>query len=238
VPVRALFSSFLLAVILAASITTGASAASKGPKEKIALGANKHAKKTKTVKAKTAKKAKNAAKRGSVKPSAAQPTRPHVVAPPAPAECANTTLVPDAGNLELIREAIVCLHNQIRAQNGLATLAHNAHLAVAAAGHSDDMVTTGYFDHNTPAGGTFVERVLAARYATADQTWTLGENLAWGTGELATPAGMMNAWMYSSGHRANILKGAYKEIGLGIHLGTPTSSAAGVTVSVEFGARA
>jgi uncharacterized protein YkwD len=231
VPVRALFSSFLLAVILAASITTGASAASKGPKAKIALGA----KKSKTIKAKTAKKA---AKRRSVKPSAAQPTQRHVVAPPAPAECANTTLVPDAGNLELIREAIVCRHNQIRAQNGLATLAQNAQLAVAAAGHSDDMVTTGYFDHNTPAGGTFVERVLAARYATANEAWTLGENLAWGTGELATPAGMMNAWMNSPGHRANILKGDYKEIGLGIHLGTPTSSAAGVTVSVEFGARA
>ena len=44
----------------------------------------------------------------------------------APAVCANTDLVPDAGNLELIRAALACLHDQIRSQNGLGTLADNA----------------------------------------------------------------------------------------------------------------
>ena len=223
-PGRALFSSFLLAVVL----LTGATAAQAAPKK------HRHAAKAKVALAKKKRaKAKTATKPVSVKPAAPQP----VVAPPAPAACANTDLVPDAGNLDLIRAAIVCLHNQTRAGAGLGTLAENGALATAGLGHSDDMVDRGYFDHFTPEGGAFDERILAAGYAGANDGWTLGENLAWGTGELSTPAGLMRSWMNSPGHRANILKGAYREIGIGLRLGTPTGSIEGLTVSVEFGAR-
>jgi uncharacterized protein YkwD len=232
VPVRALFSSFLLAVILATTVAAiPAAAKTKGPTAKIALGAKKKAAKKKKAKKKAVKKA---VKRTAAKSS----TRaPQPAAPAAPAGCANTTLMPDAGNLELIRAALVCLHNQVRAQNGLVTLAPNAALAVAAAAHSDDMVARGYFEHNTPEGGTFDERVMAAGYAANGEGWSLGENLIWGTGELATPAGLMRAWMNSEHHRENILKAGYRELGFGIHLGTPTGTADGVTVTAEFGIR-
>jgi uncharacterized protein YkwD len=245
VPVRALFSSFLLAVMLATTVAAVPAAAST-PTAKIALGAKKKATKTQTAAAKkkalakkkaAAKKKALAKKRAAAKTStakrAAQPAAP---AAPA-AECANTTLAPDAANLELIRAALVCLHNQVRAQNGLVTLAANNALAVAAAGHSDDMVARGYFEHNTPEGGTFDKRVLAAGYAANGEGWNLGENLIWGTGELATPAGMMRAWMNSEHHRENILNGDYRELGFGIQLGTPTGSADGVTITAEFGVR-
>jgi uncharacterized protein YkwD len=46
----------------------------------------------------------------------------------------------------------------------------------------------------------------------------------------------MTAWMASEGHRENILKGAYRELGFGLSTGTPTGTA-GITVSAEFGAR-
>jgi uncharacterized protein YkwD len=208
VPIRSLFSSFLLALILATAVTT----ASAEAKHKV------------THKAK-AKKRKPVLKK----------TKPVVVA--TPAVCPNTGLVPDAGNLELIRGAVACLHDQIRSQNGLGTLAENGALDTAAAAHTDDMLARGYFEHETPEGGTFDQRILAAGYARPDDGWSLGENLIWADGDLATPAALMNSWMNSEGHRENILKAAYLDLGLAVRLGTPTGETTGVTVSAEFGAR-
>jgi uncharacterized protein YkwD len=66
--------------------------------------------------------------------------------------------------------------------------------------------------------------------------WTVGENLAWGTADLSTARGLLNAWMNSPGHRANILKPAYREIGVAIAMGTPKSrDAPGATVATTFG---
>ena len=48
------------------------------------------------------------------------------------------------------------------------------------------MVSQGYFDHTSPDGDTFVDRILDAGYAKSNDGWTLGENLAWGTGDLST----------------------------------------------------
>ena len=47
----------------------------------------------------------------------------------------------------------------------------------------------------------------------------------------------MRSWMNSEHHRENILNGDYRELGLGIHLGTPTGSSEGVTITAEFGVR-
>jgi uncharacterized protein YkwD len=152
-------------------------------------------------------------------------------------ECANANLMPTADNLDAVRAAVLCLHNQIRASKGLPTLHDNAKLRKAAAGHSDDMVTEGYFDHTAPDGDTFVDRILSARYAKQTDGWSLGENLAWGTGSFATPRGAVQAWMESPGHKANILKRSYREMGVGVVLGVPVSDAAGATYTVDFGVR-
>jgi uncharacterized protein YkwD len=209
VPVRSLLSSVLLALILATAVTVAPADA----KTKV------------TQKAKAKKKRKRA------------PKKLVVATPATPAVCPNTGLVPDAGNLELIRGALSCLHDQIRTQNGLGTLADNSALDAAAAAHSDDMIARGYFDHDTPDGGTFDQRILSAGYARPGDGWSLGENLIWADGDLATPAALMNSWMNSEGHRENILNGTYRELGLAVRLGTPTGKADGVTVSAEFGAR-
>jgi uncharacterized protein YkwD len=155
----------------------------------------------------------------------------------AAAECANADLMPAADNLDQIRAAVLCLHNQIRASKGLPALKDNSKLRSAAAGHSDDMVDEGYFDHTAPTGDTFVDRILGARYAKKTDGWTLGENLAWGTGDLSTPAGVMNAWMNSAGHKANILKRSYREVGIGIRLGVPSDAGVGATFTADFGAK-
>ena len=101
----------------------------------------------------------------------------------------NTDVMPTADTLEVVRAAILCLHNQIRAEKGLPLLKDNAKLRKAASATRSTMVNQGYFDHTSPDGGTFVDRILGAGYAKRNDAWSLGENLAWGTGDLSTPAG-------------------------------------------------
>jgi uncharacterized protein YkwD len=152
-------------------------------------------------------------------------------------DCANADLEPTAHNLRRIRAAILCLHNQIRAQHDLPLLRANRRLRRAAVGHSRNMVSRRFFEHTTPKGVTMVDRILKARYVRQDEGWSLGENLEWGTGSLATPRGAVQAWMDSAGHRANILKRDYREMGVGIVLGVPVSDADGATYTVDFGVR-
>src|SRR3954454_3798653 len=153
------------------------------------------------------------------------------------AQCQNTDVLPTAANLDQVRAAILCLHNQIRAHNSLPLLKENARLRKAAAGHSADMVDGGYFDHTSIDGGSFVDRIIARGYVKRNAGWALGENLAWGTGDLSSAKGVMDAWMNSAGHKANILKKAYREVGIGITLGVPTDDGVGATITAEFGVK-
>ena len=152
-------------------------------------------------------------------------------------DCGNTDVLPTADNLAQVRAAVLCLHNQTRAAKGLPLLRENTKLDKAALGHSDDMVDEGYFDHTTPGGTSFVDRILSAGYVKRDAGWTLGENLAWGTGDLSTPDGVMTSWMNSPGHKANILKRVYREVGIGIRLGVPSDGTVGATYTLDFGAK-
>jgi uncharacterized protein YkwD len=174
---------------------------------------------------------------GDKRPAKASKAKKRPVKASASVACANTDLLPAADNLPLVRAAVLCLHNQVRAAQGLPLLKENAKLDRAALGHSNDMVAAGYFDHTAPGGATFVDRILAARYVKASDGWTLGENLAWGTGDLASPAGVMGSWMNSPGHKANILKRAYREVGVGIRLGVPSDGTVGATYTLDFGAK-
>lgn len=150
-------------------------------------------------------------------------------------ECANADLEPAPGNQATIRAAVLCLHNQIRAQRGLPLLRENGKLRKAALGHSSDMVSRRFFEHTAPGGVSMVDRIFAARYVPRNAGWALGENLAWGTGSLATPRGIMRAWMNSPGHKANIVKRAYREIGIGVVTGIPSGGNRGATYTADFG---
>jgi uncharacterized protein YkwD len=158
--------------------------------------------------------------------------------PPAPAaECANADVAPTADNLDDVRGAILCLTNVERRSRHLQPLRENAKLRKAAGSHSADMVRNGFFAHTAPDGDTFVDRVVKARYVLRNDAWTLGENLAWGTGDLSTARGVHDAWMKSAGHKANILRKAYRELGIGIRLGVPADGAVGATFTNDFGGK-
>ena len=163
--------------------------------------------------------------------------RKHRVKATAAQECANADLDATKDNLPEIRAAILCLHNQVRADHDLPALRENKRLRKAALGHSRDMVKNTYFEHTTPEGVTMVERILRAKYVREDDGWVFGENLAWGTGSYGTPRGALDAWMESAGHRANVLKRSFREMGVGVVLGVPVSDAAGATYTVDFGVR-
>jgi uncharacterized protein YkwD len=168
--------------------------------------------------------------------AAGHPAKRRVTAKAA-AACPGAELAPAPGNLADVRAAVLCLHNRIRAGHGLPLLKENPRLRRAAAGHSADMVARTYFAHDAPGGDSFVDRILGARYAGARDGWVLGENIAWGTGSLGTPEGIVEAWMDSPEHRANILKRAYREVGLGIAVGVPSGHDAGATYTADFGVR-
>jgi uncharacterized protein YkwD len=131
-----------------------------------------------------------------------------------------------------VRAATLCLINRERAVRRMRTLRPHGALTLAAHRHSTDMAIRNYFAHDTKGGGRFTSRILAARYVRPNMRWSVGENLAWGTGQLATPAAIVEAWMRSPGHRANILKGAYAEIGIGI-----ATSGAKIIYTTDFGRR-
>ena len=98
------------------------------------------------------------------------------------------------------------------------------------------MVAQGFFAHESPDGGTLVERLTGAGYLGDDDAWVVGENIGWGQGALATPRSMVAAWLDSPGHRENMLSADYTEIGLGLALGTPADRTWGATYTTDFGA--
>jgi uncharacterized protein YkwD len=149
--------------------------------------------------------------------------------------CAYADQIPNSSNIAQLRGATLCLLNQERAKNGLGAVAYNETLETSSQVASDDMVARRYFSH-TPPEGTSLQEKLAA-YIAGTSVWNIGENLAWGDGSMSTPAATVVAWMNSPGHRANVLNGEFKEIGVGITPGTPNGSAGGGTYATHYGTR-
>ena len=151
--------------------------------------------------------------------------------------CASAGLSPSASNLGRVRSVILCLHNTERKARGLRPLRINRRLNRAALSHSQAMVSRKFFAHDAPGGGNVVTRARRAGYIPRSGRWTVGENLAFGSGPLGAPGKIMDAWMNSPGHRANVLTRAFKEVGIGIVLGAPRNGlGGGVTYTAVFGA--
>ncbi|MBL1106478.1 sigma-70 family RNA polymerase sigma factor [Streptomyces sp. 5-8] len=108
---------------------------------------------------------------------------------------------------------VVALVNKERASAGCGPVTEDSQLDKAAQGLSDDMAARGFFDHTDPDGNGPGERITAAGYRWS----TYGENIARGQ---QTPQSVMDSWMNSPGHRANILNCSFKNIGVGVHNGS------------------
>ena len=103
---------------------------------------------------------------------------------------------------------VIRLVNEIRVKNGLKTLSTDWELSRVARYKSQDMKENKYFSHTSPVYGSPFDMIknFGISYRSA------GENIARGQ---SSPQEVVNAWMNSSGHRANILNASYTRIGVG-----------------------
>ncbi|GAA0413334.1 MAG: CAP domain-containing protein [Bacillota bacterium] len=110
--------------------------------------------------------------------------------------------------LSQFEQEVVDLTNQERAKQGLPALKVDTELSKVAREKSKDMATNGYFSHNSPNYGSPFDMMkqFGISYKTA------GENIAKGQ---RTPQEVVNAWMNSEGHRANIMNANFTHIGVG-----------------------
>ncbi|MFF4197018.1 CAP domain-containing protein [Nonomuraea sp. NPDC001831] len=139
-------------------------------------------------------------------PTATPRPTPTATGTPAP----QPTATGPAGTVGTAEEnEVLRLVNAERAKGGCRPLKHDAQLRAAAYGHSADMAAKGYFDHTSQDGRSFMDRIRAAGFTGGT---AFAENIAKGQ---ATPAAVMNSWMNSSGHRANIMNCRYTVIGVG-----------------------
>jgi uncharacterized protein YkwD len=148
--------------------------------------------------------------------------------------------LPGQAALEDVQDATLCLMNAQRTARGLGRLRAQPLLAQAAARHARQMVRQRFFDHTSPGGSTMLSRIKSTTYLRDVVAWTVGENLAWGTGPMATPRATVQAWMRSADHRANLLGRSFADVGIGIAQGAPEALGDGALASTyvtDFGRR-
>jgi uncharacterized protein YkwD len=163
------------------------------------------------------------------------------LAPPALASsrCEAAGVTPAKVEARSTIRATLCMINSERAKYGVAPLRLNRLLSKAARRHASDMDRRNYFSHDSLDGGSFVDRIRRAGYMNGAGSWTVGENLAWGTQGRSSPRGVTAMWMNSPGHRANILNPSFREIGIGISYGAPVAGqpTPAATYDTSFGTR-
>jgi uncharacterized protein YkwD len=145
-----------------------------------------------------------------------------ILATAAPAmACPDADKRPSQLTVDAARESVVCLMNQRRRNNGLEKLVVNVKLQRAATGHSRSMDAGNYFDHNSPNGSDPISRIQDTGYLAGARSWAIGENIRWGSGGLGTPRVAVQEWMNSSSHREIMLSRRYRQVGIGVAIGSP-----------------
>ncbi|WP_394617309.1 CAP domain-containing protein [Lentzea sp. JNUCC 0626] len=105
-------------------------------------------------------------------------------------------------------DAVVRLVNEFRVKKNLPRLRVDERLRAAARAHSEDMAHRGFCAHENPDGVTPAARMTAAGHPAPG-----AENVARGQ---ETPRSVMNAWIASPGHHANLVNPSFTAIGVGV----------------------
>ena len=122
-------------------------------------------------------------------------------------------------------QALLREMNRVRAAHGLAPLRNDLHLERAARSHTSAMLATNAFRH-----GAFDSRMqrfdVRGRLA--------GENLAWGSGESGSARGIVDMWLASPEHRANLLRPSFRRVGVADRVGSFRGISAAHVVTADF----
>ena len=128
-----------------------------------------------------------------------------------------TTTTPAIFDARGFEAEVFRLTNQERNSAGLSGLSACPRLDDAARGHSQRMLATQFYSHDDPGTGkTLTDRIRDTGYLAGSNDWTTGENIAMG---YSSAAALVEGWMNSPGHRANILKPEFTHLGVGVTLG-------------------
>jgi uncharacterized protein YkwD len=142
--------------------------------------------------------------------------------------------------MAVLEEAVVDRMNQVRRSHGLRPLRLNQRLSAAADYHSRDMGRHGYFEHDSISGTPFWRRIERFYPSRGFRSWTVGENLLWGTNSYGA-AFAIREWMNSPPHRQNMLSRRWREVGIGaVHFANAPGEYRGRPVTIitaDFGAR-
>jgi uncharacterized protein YkwD len=150
--------------------------------------------------------------------------------------CGGADRLPADVSAAAVRTATLCLLNAERGAASVRPLHHGSKLAEAARGHSRAMVEHRFFGHDSRSGATFSSRIARTGWMRGRRSWSVGENLAWGTRARAAPRAIVDAWMTSPAHRRTILHERFHAVGIGVAHGVPTrTDAAGATYTTDFG---
>jgi uncharacterized protein YkwD len=138
-------------------------------------------------------------------------------APASTARCAGAAAAPGSLSGIARQRAVVCEINRVRGRRGLPPVSVDARLTRTAGRFAHAMVSRGFFSHVGPGGATLQERLQAAGY----RGRSAGEVLAWGQGRYATPRAAVRSWLHSPPHRRVLLGRDYRDVGVGVALGSP-----------------
>lgn len=149
-----------------------------------------------------------AVRRAAEQTDRAAPAPERTSAPgPGPAPAGERATTPATG-LSGAAARVVELTNAERTQAGCSALTVDPRITAAAQAHSEDMAARGYFAHDSQDGRDFADRITAAGYDAPG-----AENIAMGQQDAAD---VVQDWMESPGHRANILNCSLTTIGVGL----------------------
>jgi uncharacterized protein YkwD len=151
--------------------------------------------------------------------------------------CPGAGVAPASASRAVVTRAVICEINRERSTHGLAAVRAHRQLGTMASRYARAMVRQRFFGHVSPAGASMAERIRDVGYARG--YWSAGEALAWGSGARATPRAVVSAWMHSPPHRAVLLGRNYRDVGIGMALGSPGTAPAesSATYAAELGRR-
>lgn len=143
--------------------------------------------------------------------------------------------------LEVLGGEVVQEVNRVRAARGLRRLRAAPMLATSARRHSRQMGRRGFFEHHSADGTPFWRRIERFYGGRGFRSWAVGENIFWQSPTLIGATSVVESWLASPPHRANMLSADWRDVGVGsislpsapgVYGGSPVT-----IVTVDFGKR-